>query len=105
MRRRDLRKAADQLLREIAEKLSALSREEIARWPEFPAYPLIDLGIPPELSEYHFGVSKQTRDRARIAVEIQRRRKRLLGHECAVDGFHLEPDGSITRFAGDELYA
>ncbi len=79
---------------------------QLAKWPEWPESPSIDLGIPAELSEYRFTVMKDTQPDKRIRIAIQIYRHRFLGiGQMTADGFFVSPDGEVERFTEKDVWA
>jgi hypothetical protein len=62
---------ARSFLREAVERLAAMPRHEIARWPEWPQLPTIDLNVPGAYSEFQFTLMKDTLPDGTIRVAVQ----------------------------------
>ena len=63
----------------VVDRLRATPLEQIARWPEYPEQPNIDLQIPGELADHTFTLMKDTRANGDIRVAVQCYRPGFLG--------------------------
>lgn len=96
---------AEGFLHEVVNCLRALSFEEIAKRPEYPDKPDIDLHVPAELADYIFTLMKDTLPEGGIRIGIQCYRHGFLGTgRMAVDGLWFQRTGkcdhSVTRTFG-----
>ncbi len=105
MKRAELNKLAQNVLGAEVRRLSQLSYEEIAQWPEFPAAPSMQLQMPPELAGYQFTLMKDTQPDKSIRVAIQVYRYRFLGMGyMSADGFYMLPNGSLRKFTEQDVW-
>ncbi len=96
---------ARSFLREAVERLAAMPRHEIARWPEWPQLPTIDLNVPGAYSEFQFTLMKDTLPDGTIRVAVQLYRHRFLGiGSITADGFFVEPTGGVRRFTEEDTW-
>ena len=106
MKRSQLNVWAQEILASETARLARLVYAEIAQWPDFPHTLNIHLEIPEELSEYKFGVMKDTLPDKSIRVAIQLYRHRFLGIGwMTADGFVISPNGSLRKFTQEDIWS
>lgn len=97
---------AESFLRNAVQRLSAIPRDEIALWPEWPAIPSLDLKVPATYSEFKFTPMKDTLPDGTIRVAIQMYRHRFMGiGSMTADGFFVEPNGVIRAFTEKDSWS
>lgn len=96
---------AQEILASETARLGRLTYAEIALWPDFPQTLNIHLEIPAELSEYKYGVMKDTLPDKSIRVAIQLYRHRFLVSWMTADGFVVSPNGNIRKFTQEDIWA
>jgi hypothetical protein len=84
--------------------LRSVPFERIARWPDYPGRPDIDLKVPSELAKYTFTLMKDTLPNGDIRVGIQCYRQRIIGGQMMADGFVVSPDGKIRPLSEEDLW-
>ena len=106
MRHRDIWARGCVFLPEATRQLSALRFEDIAKWPEWPNEPDIDLRVPSELASIRFTVMKDTQPDGSIRVAIQMYRPLFLGiGSMRADGFFVSSGGNVRWFTEKDTWA
>ena len=105
MHSKELKKVADDFLREITDKLELLPFSELKTWPEWPESPDFELDVPEVLDKYSFGIMKDTQSDQSVRIAVQRYRPYILGiGEMTADGFFAHSDGSKRRFSQKDIW-
>ncbi len=92
-------------LQEVVNRLRALSFKEIAKWPEYPDKPDINLHVPAELADYTFTLMKDTLPDGDIRIGIQCYRHGFLGTgRMTVDGFVVSSDGKMRSLSDQDVW-
>ncbi len=106
MNRAQLNARAQEVLASEVMRLSRLSYTEIAKWPEYPQTPNVELQVPSDLHEYKFTLMKDTQADKSIRVAIQLYRHRFLGiGQMSADGFFVLPNGTLRKFTEEDIWA
>jgi hypothetical protein len=96
--------AAD-FLRATVGRLRLVPFEQIAKWPEYPKQPDVDLNVPGVLAEYTFTLMKETRANGDIRVGVQCFRPGHLGlNHMSADGFVVSPSGEIRSLTEQDIW-
>jgi hypothetical protein len=105
MKHRDIWAKGCEFLPAATRRLAELRFADIAKWPEYPSQPDVDLGAPQELSSVQFTVMKDTQPDGTIRVAIQMYRHRFLGcGSMHADGFFISPEGAVRWFTEEDTW-
>jgi hypothetical protein len=96
--------SASDFLRVVVDRLRATPFEQIAKWPEYPKQPDIDLHVPGELANHTFTLMKDTRANGDIRVGVQCYRQGLLASRMSADGFIVSPNGNIRPLSEQDMW-
>jgi hypothetical protein len=105
MRFREQWHSARAFLSAAVERLAQIPRDQIARWPEYPGVPEVNLEVPTDYAGFQFTPMKDTLSDGTIRVAVQMYRHRFMGiGAMTADGFFIEPSGSIRRFTEEDTW-
>ena len=106
IKHRDIWAKGCEFLPVVTRRLAGLPFADIAKWPEWPDQPELDLETPSELSSVRFTVMKDTQPDGSIRVAIQMYRYRFLGiGAMRADGFFISPGGGVRWFTEQDTWA
>ena len=105
MKHREIWAKGCEFLPAATRRLAVLRFADIAKWPEWPGKPAVDLETPPELSSVRFTVMKDTQPDGNIRVAIQMYRYRFLGiGAMRADGFFISPENKLRWFTEKDTW-
>jgi hypothetical protein len=94
----EIRRRADEFLKQTISRLRSTPLSTIREWAEYPASTALDLGVPVDLLEKRcvFTLMKDTLTNGDIRVAVQFSRYRFLGmSDMTAEGFIISPDGTL----------
>ena len=96
---------AEDFLEVAVARLRSTPFEQIAKWPEYPGQPNVNLQIPAELAKYKFTLMKDTLPSGDVRVGIQCYRYRFLGMgQMSVNGFVISRDGTVRTLSEQDVW-